>query len=280
MLSQRNRLMLALLFLALTVGAVVLSSGALGAAALLRLLAWVLCGGAVVAFTAALGVTPWFVLLDDYNRGNLQNLISYVWFVLLSSALMAGAFLNAFVWRPGVDTVQLFVRIDASIWVLAGIVLGGFTLNRVVEMTHATAPPPPAPAGVTLESWTARTTHVGRMCVRPSPFKTEANDRETTAKPATDASTTFELLADTVKGRQVGEQDRAEIGAVQQLLLQATTALGYLVALGMVLHQTPWGTAITELPRLPTELLTLLGVSTVGQSAIASVPAKPPVRPV
>lgn len=280
MLSQRSRLMLALLFLALTGAAVVLASGAMGAAAVLRLLAWASCGGAVVAFTAALGVTPWFVLLDDYNRGNLQNLISYVWFVLLSSALMAGAFLNAFAWKPGVETVQLFVKIDASIWVLAGIVLGGFTLNRVVEMTHATAPPPPAPPGVAMESWHARSSHVGRMCVRSSPFVTTATGVEMTAKPAAIASTTFELLADTVKGRQVGEQDRVEIGAVQQLLLQTTTAFGYLVALGIVLHQTPWGTAIAELPRLPTELLTLLGVSTIGQSAIASVPAKPPIRPV
>jgi hypothetical protein len=254
------------IFIAFTGATAWLASGTLSQHGTIRLLAWGAGGSAVLSFLASLGITPWRALLDDYNRGNLQQAITTSWFVLLSSALLAGSFINIFAWTPAQNAVApFFVRIDASVWVLAGIALGGAVINRVIDTVHADAVPA---NNVTESAWAAESDRRGRMFVKAWTSNDEARKEGGSALPAT----TFDLMGDMLQGRQKGTETKTELGPVQQLLLQATTLVGYAVAVGAVLYGTPHGQAVSALPTLPAELLTLLGVSAAGQAALAAVP--------
>jgi hypothetical protein len=258
-----SRTVYAIAFVACAALSFLLASGLFSSNPFWRLFSWLSSGAAVIALGASFGYAPWKVIMDDYNQGNLQNLLTYSWFVLLSSAFVTGSFINAIVWSPPTPNVMLFVAIQPEVWVLAGILLGGATMNSLIDTTHAHGK---APDAATETDWAKDTDRIGRMYLRPkSQVGTESSALASTAW----------LLKDTVSGRQKGEHEAIAIGALQQLLLQATTAMGYLVAIGMLFYKTPAGTAITALPGLPQELLILLGVSTGGQALKAALPAKP-----
>ncbi len=211
----------------------------------------------------AFGFTPWRLLVDEYNQGNLQSLLTYLWFVILTSAFMTGSFINAFMWTSATPHVPLFVAIQPGVWVLAGIVLGGATMNRLVDSAHAASK---APDAATESSWANEPDRLGRMYLPSKPMAESQN--------GTLASTMW-LLKETVTGRQKGTENTIEIGALQQLLLQASTSIGYIVATGILLYRSPPDAYIAALPGLPPELLTMLGVSAGGQALNAAVPAPP-----
>ncbi|AWO88955.1 MULTISPECIES: DUF6973 domain-containing protein [Bradyrhizobium] len=190
-------------------------------------------------------------LVDEFNCYSLQRVITFGWFVVLSSAFLAISFWNVALWKAGGSgVVQSFVEIDASIWALAGVVLGGLVGNGVVNSIHAATPPKDAGAH--------------ESALSPDPRRQGSMYRNIEiddAKPA-----------DITTNSQFGVQNTVDMTAVQQLLLQAAVLVAYVVAVGRLVVATASNEPIGHLPGLPAELLALLGVSAVAQVGNAAVP--------
>ncbi|ODM75039.1 hypothetical protein A6X20_16785 [Bradyrhizobium elkanii] len=191
-------------------------------------------------------------LVDEFNCYSLQRVVTFGWIVVLSSAFLAISFWNVALWKAGGSgVVPSFVEIDASIWALAGVVLGGLVGNGVVNSIHAATPPRDA-AGAHESALSPDPRRQGSMY-----RNIEIDD----AKPA-----------DIAKNSQFGVQNTIDMTAVQQLLLQAAVLVAYVVAVGRLVVATGSDTPIGHLPGLPAELLALLGVSAVAQVGNAAIP--------
>jgi hypothetical protein len=204
----------------------------------------------VLVFLQAIGMGVKSLIVDDFNRMNLQSLITFAWFVVLSAAFVSGSFINMTLWngQPR-TTVGMFLDIPTAIWLLAGVVLTGVVGNGVTDTVHANR----APASRTGESAIAET-----------PRRVNAMYRNVSPSEASPG--------DLVTYRQYGVQNTPDMGSVQQLLLQTTTLVGYAAATGYVFVSSVDATNVLSLPALPDQLLALLGVSTAAQIGNRAVP--------
>ena len=258
--TQANWYRIAGAMLAFVVAAVVsLKFAEAATSSYVRLIVCAICLLGVLTFAS--GITGMkTALIDEFNCYSLQRVITFGWFVVLASAFLGISFWNIAVWVTPGGKVPFFVEIEASIWALAGVVLGGLVGNGVVNSVHATTPPKDE-------------TGARESFLPPEPRREGSmyrNIEVDDAKPG-----------DIAKNSQFGVQDTVDMTAVQQLLFQAAVLVAYVVAVGRLVVATASDKPIDHLPGLPPELLALLGVSTLAQVGNAAIPkAKTKVEPV
>jgi hypothetical protein len=241
---------IAAIFLFAVAAALSLWLAAPGTSTFLRLVVWVVCALAVLLFASGVtGVRA--ALVDEFNRYSLQRVITFCWFIAIASAFLGISFWNVALWKVGGSHVSFFVAIDASIWALAGVVLGGLVGNNVVNAVHANTEPKNKAGGQ-------------ESAFAPDPRREASMYRNLDASEA--------APTDVVKNSQFGVQNTVDMSAVQQLMFQAAVLVAYVVAVGRLIVATAVDASIDKLPGLPPELLALLGVSAAAQVGNAAIP--------
>ncbi|MBK7464715.1 MAG: DUF2778 domain-containing protein [Betaproteobacteria bacterium] len=133
--SVRLMLRQLVLPLALMVAAVMVHWLASGSPGVALFFGWILC--AMAATRVVMAVQD--PLANEVGRYDAAHLFTIAWFVLLTSAMASGSLWNVFVWRTDTTTLNAFINVPASVWILGGITL---LSNVGIRLTFALSQKP------------------------------------------------------------------------------------------------------------------------------------------
>lgn len=191
----------------------------------------------VVFFAGSLGATPHRAVVDAYNRASLQQALTFAWFVLLSGSFLALSLYNTMLWKAGQNTVEFFVDIPQTVWILAGITLGGLAGDAAIKTA---------------------------LAERAGPVPTETDNPNRAGDMFRNAVPQQAKPSDMIANARYGSQTTTDLGAVQQLMFQVVLLIGYAIAVFRFAMTSDGTKAFAALPNIPEQLLYLIFGSTLG----------------